>query len=92
MKIRNMTSHNGNKVANQFIIEDDNGNQFFQSYSTIIVKKDWSGDRLQVILDRDAWDYSTTTGKYRNLFLNETKRETEAKIASGEYKLDNLNK
>ena len=91
MKIKNMTSHNGNKVANQFIIEDDNGNQFFQSYNTVIVKKDWSGERLQIVLDHDSWDYSVTTGKYRNLFLGETKRETESKIASGEYKLDNLN-
>jgi hypothetical protein len=33
MKIENMTSTNGNKVANQFIINDDNGNTFFQSYN-----------------------------------------------------------
>ena len=38
MKTENMTSTNGNKVANQFIITDDNGNTFFQSYSSIIVK------------------------------------------------------
>jgi hypothetical protein len=29
MKTQNMTSTNGNKVANQFIINDDNGNTFF---------------------------------------------------------------
>jgi len=91
MKVKNMTSHNGNKVANQFIVDDGQGNQFFQSYSTVIVKRYWNADRLQVVLDRDAWDYSVTTGKYRNLFLNEKKRETEAKITSGEYLLDNLN-
>lgn len=30
-------------------------------------------------------------GKYRNIFLRETKKETEAKIKSGEYELVNLN-
>jgi hypothetical protein len=38
MKTENMTSTNGKKVANQFIINDDNGNTFFQSYKSIIVK------------------------------------------------------
>ena len=38
MKTENMTSTNGNKVANQFIITDDNGNEFFQSYRSVIVK------------------------------------------------------
>ena len=38
MKTENMTSTSGNKVANQFKITDDNGNQFFQSYSSVIVK------------------------------------------------------
>ena len=31
------------------------------------------------------WNYSTTTGKYRNQFLNETKKETLAKLKSGVY-------
>ena len=39
MKTENMTSTSGNKIANQFIIYDDNGNTFFQSYSSMIVKK-----------------------------------------------------
>ena len=45
----------------------------------------------QILLDETYWDYSTTTGKYRNQFLGETKRETERKIKSGEYILTNLN-
>jgi hypothetical protein len=32
-----------------------------------------------------------TTGKYRNQFLGETKKDTEAKIKSGEYILADLN-
>ena len=31
MKTENMTSTNGNKVANQFIITDDKTNEYFQS-------------------------------------------------------------
>ena len=32
-----------------------------------------------------------TTSKYRNIFLEETKKDTEKKIESGEYILTNLN-
>ena len=39
MKVENIESNNGNKIANQFIITDDNGNEFFQSYNSMIVKK-----------------------------------------------------
>ncbi len=88
MKVQNMLSSRGNKIANQFIIDDDNGNSFFQSYNSVIVKRSSDGD---VTLDKKYWDYSVTTGKYRNLFLNETKKETEAKIQSGLYALDDLN-
>lgn len=72
---------------NQFIIHDDNGATFFQSYGSIIARKDRNG----ISLDARYWDYSKTTGKYRNLFLNEDKKETERKIADGIYKLENLN-
>ena len=87
MKTQNMTSTNGNKVANQFIINDDNGNTFFQSYSSVIVKL--NGDDVE--LDQKYWNYSNTTGKYRNIFLNETIKDTRKKIKSGEYKLVDLN-
>ena len=45
----------------------------------------------KLLLDENAWNYSRTTGKYRNVFLGEGKKETEAKIKSGEYLLVNLN-
>jgi hypothetical protein len=88
MKTENMTSTNGNKVANQFIITDDNGNTFFQSYRSVIVKKNSNYD---IELDQKYWNYSNTTGKYRNIFLNETIKDTRKKIKSGEYKLTDLN-
>lgn len=45
----------------------------------------------QILLDKAYWDYSRTTGKYRNIFLGETKAETQKKIDSGEYILTDLN-
>ena len=72
------------KAKNQFVIRD-NGNEYLQSYDSIIVKRDKNN---KITLGQD-WDYSKTTGKYRNLYLGETKKETEAKIKNGEYKIDN---
>jgi len=45
----------------------------------------------KVTLDRDNWDYSRTTGKYRNEFLREGIADTRKKIKSGEYALADLN-
>ena len=73
-------------VKNQFLIYHDSA-IYFQSYNSIIAKKCDSG----TYLDERFWDFSRTTGKYRNLFLGETKKETEVKIARGEYRLVNLN-
>jgi len=87
-KVRNMISNNGNSIANQFEISTDEG-VIFQSYNTIIAKIMNSG---QVYLDENYWDYSVTTGKYRNMFLLEKKKETQSKIDSGEYILTDLNK
>lgn len=100
MKVRNMQSPNGNDVPNQFIIEEEGhgalGNfiikQTFQSYSSIIAVRTIWPDIERVILDKRYWNYSKTTGKYRNIFLGESKAETERKIEAGIYKLDNLNK
>jgi hypothetical protein len=101
MKVQNMTGRSGKPVANQFMLEgyqdraDKNGEIrpmlcfVFQSYKTIICEENnYTG---RITLDRDKWDYSTTTGKYRNQFLGETKKETQAKIDSGEYILADLN-
>ena len=87
-QIKNMTSHNGNTIPNQFEITTPEG-IFFQSYRTIIVFKPNDGRKIQ--LDRKAWDYSVTTGKYRNIFLGERKADTERKIKSGDYELADLN-
>jgi len=92
MKVENITSNNGNKIANQFVITDDKQNEYFQSYNSMIVKKDYENDQVKIYLDQKYWNYSNTTGKYRNIFLNETITETKKKIKSGEYILTDLNK
>ncbi len=92
MKVENIESNNGNKIANQFVITDDKQNEYFQSYNSMIVKKDYEGDQVKIYLDQKYWNYSNTTGKYRNIFLGETIKDTKAKIKSGEYILTDLNK
>ena len=88
MKVKQMIGRAGNPVANQFIINSpEDGAQYFQSYNSLIVKRTNKG----VTLDEYYWDYSRTTGKYRNMFLGENTAETRKKIQSGEYKLANLN-
>jgi len=91
MKVTNMTSSRGNKVANQFIIEDiqagpqaGNHYRYFQSYDSVIVRRRaWTVDGVteyEICLDETYWDYSVTTGKYRNQFLGEGIAETRKKI------------
>lgn len=79
-------SYNGGTVANQTIIYFNNM-EIFQSYNSIIaIKKYVEGKNAEIYLG-DNWDYSMTTGKYRNQFLREEKKDTQKKIDSGEYKL-----
>ena len=87
VKVYNMKSSYGNKVPNQFEIYTDKG-KYFQSYKTIIALIDNKG---QVFLDKYKWNYSRTTSKYRNIFLNDETKSVKEKIMSGEYKFKNLN-
>ena len=76
--------------------EGDNGDdnkkdtETFQSYNSIIAIKDYK--KGKTTLDYYYWNFSRTTSKYRNLFLNETTKETVKKVKDGIYKLANLNK
>ena len=107
MKVSNMTGRTGKPIANQFIISEEghgaNGNfklrEYFQSYESVIVDRIiWGAkdayttkDKVEIKLDSKYWNYSATTSKYRNQFLNETTAETKHKIETGEYILTNLN-
>lgn len=86
MKVKNLTSVNGNKIANQFEIIDGN-RRIFQSYDSVICII----ENGIVTLDEYYWNYSVTTSKYRNIFLGESTKETKKKIEEGIYKLAKLN-
>ena len=86
-KVESMTSSNGNKVANQFIITNES-TRIFQSYDTIIAVKYNDG---VLYLDSEKWNYSKTTSKYRNQFTRLTTDETKKAIKDGKIKLVNLN-
>lgn len=85
-KVAQFEGRNGT-VKNQFIITSAEG-RYFQSYNSIIA---FIGNDGRVKIDKTYWDYSRTTGKYRNQFLGENKAETLANIQSGKYELTDLN-
>jgi len=70
---------------NLCIITDDQ--RILQSYGQTIavVTKD------KVFLDKDKWNFSKTTNKYRNIFLEEDTATTKSKIENGQYTLIDLN-
>ena len=90
IKVKNFINRNYNTVPNQFILTDtETGIQYFQSYDSIIVK---SVPNDATYLDEYYWDYSVTTGRYRNQYLGDSGvAETRKKIADGTYKLTDLN-
>jgi hypothetical protein len=89
-KVTQMTGRTGNPVPNQFIIIDG-GDLYFQSYDTVIVKCTVEDDQRVTYLDREAWDYSVTTSKYRNQFLGCDTAEVKRRIKQGSYILADLN-
>lgn len=82
-----MRSPTGNPVPNQTVFSI-NGWQYFKSYNYIIACISPTGT---VLLDEKYWKHSSTTSKYRNIFLNRSSKETLAKVTSGEYHLTDLN-
>ena len=50
IKVKNILSNNGNKIANQFIITDYKNNcEIFQSYKSIIAIKDLNNNKSVII-------------------------------------------
>ena len=94
IKAKNIISNKGNSITNQIIITDSKkDSETFQSYDSIIAVKTWDKNgKRKILLDDYYWNYSRTTAKYRNKFLNETTEETKRKIKEGIYLLANLNK
>ena len=87
-KVENFkSSKSGQPIANQFRITLQNGIEVFQSYNSIICVK----ANNEIYLDQNRWNYSKTTSRYRNQFLNETTVDTVKKIGLGKYAMVDLN-
>lgn len=89
MIVQNMTSKNGNKVANQFVMTLPENVTVFQSYNTVIAQN----RNGVIVLDSKALEYSATTIKYLKQFLgtNESKKQLQDKIKNGFYQVADLN-
>ena len=75
LKVKNL-EYKGRQVPNQFLIEyTENGNEYqrFLSYDSMIIKWDNNG----IIEVGKNWNYSRTTGKYRNLLTGMDKKAFE---------------
>ena len=83
VNVRNMTSNSGNSIPNQFIVRTEYG-RMFKSYDSNIAFIPY--DENIIYLGKD-WNYSVTTGKYRNEFLGINKKELEARIEAGTAKV-----
>lgn len=68
MQVENMVNGRGNFVPNQFVIRDAEAQKVtFQSYQSTIVEIDHAQKVIKVF---PCYDYSMTTAKYRNLFMD----------------------
>lgn len=76
-EIKNLTVYNLEGKPNQFIINfsDFDGNTYkvFQSYDSMIIM--WENNEI-IQVGKD-WDYSRTTGKYRNTVTGMNKKDIE---------------
>ena len=87
MHTEKMKTKFGNDSKDQVIVHDGD-RRVFVSYGTPIAEI--AGYGGAVTLDKDYWDYSVTTGQYRNEFLGEGIADTRKKIKEGTYQLTNL--
>ena len=71
LDVKNFTSEKtGKAISNQFIITDGKGTTAFKSYDSIIVEQRGAGGGFDdVVIFGKNYNYSTTTSKYLNRFL-----------------------
>lgn len=91
--VRNLVSSNGNAVPNQFSIEVDNGNKYFQSYQSVVACR-----RNGKYYVSSLWDYSRTTSKYLYRWFAQCgksdlydRNEVRKAIANGSIELVDVN-
>lgn len=61
-----ISSKSGRPVSNQYAVVLDDGTIYFQSYSTMVAKREANGEFL---LSKDAW-LSRTTKRWLKVFLD----------------------
>jgi len=91
-KSHGFVNPNTNKMVNNhhvISLENDKGESLtrFYSYGACVVQLIDS----KIELDKYFYNYSRTTSKYRNMFLDLDSKQITKKIASGEIELANLN-
>lgn len=64
MKVRNLINANGRAVVNQFVIEDGVNNFYFQSYDSLVAKREG-----RVFTLGRNFNYSRTTSKHLHTFM-----------------------
>ena len=93
--VEQMTSRSGNVVPNQVILSEMSGKTFVSYGSKIVYLSNNRGSDglpLEIIVDETYWDYSRTTGKYRNEFMDMGVQEVRNHIKTGRIKVGNLNR
>ncbi|WBC28545.1 hypothetical protein TPMD03_7 [Thiohalocapsa phage LS06-2018-MD03] len=68
------------KFANNHVVVTTKKGRYFQSYSSVVCFKPFSGDKFYL---GNRWDYSKTTVKYLGQFLGMCKFEIEDALKSG---------
>tara|TARA_B100000900_G_scaffold322240_1_gene281602 strand:+ start:1989 stop:2300 length:312 start_codon:yes stop_codon:yes gene_type:complete len=95
VNVKPMNTRGGNPSPNQCIMSDPHG-ETFVSYGTKICYRSFDlygpERRPKYVFDEYYWNYSRTTGKYRNEFLGMGVQECRKGIKEGWIKLTDLNK
>jgi len=92
IQVRTMNSRSGNPIPNQIIITEDAWDVFVSYGSKIAFRShERYNGKHQIVLDKDYWNYSRTTGKYRNEFLGFGVDECRRGLKEGWIKLGTLN-
>ena len=70
-----MLTSNGKPAKDQYVLTYEDGSTAFESYGTLIAHRPVNYPKQRIRLDRDAWNYSITTARYRNRFLGKRLRK-----------------
>lgn len=84
VKVYNLQTSGGNPAPEQLVHVLEDGTEMFFSYTTKIAERSPNG-KLTLT---PSWNFSQTTGKFRNKFTGLTLAETRRGIADGTITLE----